>query len=73
MQDYLYNNSYWWLGSPGYFSYGTAREFIVINATNASYGNDVSISFGLRAVVSITSNTAISGGDGSQGTPWIIG
>ena len=73
MQDYLYNNSYWWLGSPYFFNGGNAREFRVSRANNASFYSDVYNGSGLRAVVSITSNTVITGGDGSQGTPWIIG
>ena len=76
MQDYLCNNSYWWLGSPRYFDSGYTTGFIVNNARNAygaSYSDTVDSSNGLRAVVSITSNTVITGGDGSQGTPWIIG
>ena len=73
MQDYLYNNSYWWLGSPNRFNSGSANEFIVDRANSASVSYYVNSSSGLRAVVSITSNTVITGGDGSQGTPWIIG
>ena len=73
MQDYLYNNSNWWLGSPNFWGYGYANEFIVSVARYASRSSRVSNGSGLRAVVSITSNTGITGGDGSQGTPWIIG
>ena len=73
MQDYLYNNSVWWLGSPGGFDGGSAIEFVVRDAYSAHSANFVNGGNGLRPVVSITSNTAITGGDGSQGRPWIIG
>ena len=72
MQDYLYNNSYWWLGSPNRFYWSTASMFFVSTYSKASDNANVQNNNGLRPVVSILSNTEITGGDGSQGSPWII-
>ena len=76
MQDYLYNNSYWWLGSPYNFrnvNSSVASVFRTESAFSVSFGSYVHGDSGLRPVVSILSNAEITGGDGSQGSPWLIG
>ena len=73
MQDYLYNNKMWWLGSPYYFNGGVAYIFNVNNNRNVNRNMNTSSIIGLRPVVSILSDTVVTGGDGSQTTPWIIG
>ena len=73
MHDYLDNNDWWWLGSPFNFFYGDTSGFRVDCGYGVYSASSINYRIGLRLVVSILSNTAITGGDGSQLTPWIIG
>ena len=71
MQDYLYNGSYWWLGSPNDFGDGYAYVFSVGNGYGANYGYYVGDSYGVRPVVSLSPNTSYTG-TGTTTDPFIV-
>ena len=71
MQDYLYNNSYWWLGSPVDFFNGSAVVFRVGDDNEANDGSSVGNSRGVRPVVSLSANTSYTG-TGTQADPFIV-
>ena len=68
---YLYTGSYYWLGSPYDFSYYNAFGFRVYST---GYLSDHSVSFanGVRPSVSLQPGTAITGGDGTVESPYIV-
>jgi len=72
---YLYKNASsdnWWTASPMGIDGSNAYEWYVHSAGNL-YGNYVNDSYGLRPVVSLKSTTTIvSGGVGSQGSPYVV-
>ncbi len=61
MQDYLYNNSSSWLGSPRDFGDSTAYVFLVYCANNLNDHNNVNGTRGVRPVVSLVPNISYSG------------
>ena len=71
MQDYLYNNDWWWLGSPSAFDEGGAYVIIVNHGNNVSYDLNVYYSRGVRPVVSLLPNTSYTG-SGSTTDPFIV-
>ena len=74
MQDYLYNSSYYWLGSPGGFysgDSGGAFVFLVYRGYEADRSNYVHISRGVRPVVSLSPNTSYTG-SGTTTDPFIV-
>ena len=68
---YLYTGSYWWAGSPYYFSVNSAREFIV-DSTGSLNNINVNIANGVRPSVSLRPGTSITGGDGTVESPYTI-
>ena len=71
MQDYLYNSSYWWLGSPSGFGEGGAGVFGVGHGYIAGIDGFVNSSRGVRPVVSLSANTSYTG-TGTQADPFIV-
>ena len=67
--SYLYTSLYSWSLSPNYFNFNSAYGF---------YWNSYSVNYrvdnarAVRPVVSLTPGTAVSDGDGSANTPWVI-
>ncbi|MEG0799428.1 MAG: hypothetical protein RSG51_03310, partial [Bacilli bacterium] len=79
--SYLYDNAkrsaavgYWWVSSPFGYNYGYANVFFVygsdypgqLNANSVNYG------WGLRAVISLASDTLTVSGNGTQASPYAI-
>ena len=68
---YLYTNQNSWLGSPSYFySSGLAKEFVFYSSGCLNY-NNVDISNGVRAVVSLSSKAKLSG-YGTYSNPYTV-
>ncbi len=72
MQDYLYNYSYYWLGSPRYFNGSSANVYVVNNDVSLNNGNFVHSARGVRPVVSVNANTRYISGDGSMAKPFFV-
>ena len=70
MQDYLYNNSYYWLGSPRAFIGAGARVFAVDDDRVANVGRVIN-SRGVRPVVSLSANLGFTG-TGTTADPFIV-
>ena len=68
---YLYTNQYYWALSPYYFYYSNAR---VIGVYSTGYIDVIYVvnPYGVRPVVSLTSNAVIASGDGTQNNPYTI-
>ena len=71
MQDYLYNNSSSWLGSPSNFYSSNASVFSVRNANDLNIRNNVNYAVGVRPVVSLVPNTSYSG-TGTTTNPFVV-
>ena len=72
MKDYLYNNSYYWTGSPSHSRTSYANVCTVYNADNLSpYFSVTNASFGVRPVVSLKANTSYTG-TGTLTDPFIV-
>ena len=71
MQDYLYNNYYYWLGSPYYFGSSYADVFNVFNANFLNNNNGVNYTSGVRPVVSLVPNTSYTG-SGTTTNPFVV-
>ena len=71
MQDYLYNNSTYWLGSPGNFNGSCAYVFIVYNANYLRHNGSANNAYGVRPVVSLVPNTSYSG-TGTTTNPFVV-
>ncbi|MEG1143391.1 MAG: hypothetical protein RSD96_02300, partial [Bacilli bacterium] len=78
---YLYDNAkrsgiagFWWLSSPYYFRYEFAYVFFVYGSSFPGNlaGNGVTNATELRAVISLTSDTLIVSGNGTQSSPYTI-
>jgi hypothetical protein len=62
---------YWWLGSPYYFGSSDARGRIVY--ASGDYVNySVNYAYGLRPTIVLKPGIAISGGDGTYNSPYVI-
>ena len=77
MRDYLYNNDYYWTGSP-FISYSSyAYVFTVNRANNLSHAEDpgryynVNYTYGVRPVVSLKKGTSYTG-TGTLTDPYIV-
>ena len=70
---YTYSTSHYWTLSPRYFgvSDAAALEFIL---SSAGYPNNIWVdySFGVRAVINLSSEAQISGGIGTADDPFVI-
>ena len=71
MKDYLYNNSYYWTGSPSSFRTSSASVFTVYNADYLINNSNVNNTYGVRPVVSLKANTSYSG-TGTLTDPFIV-
>ena len=71
MQDYLYNNSPTWLGSPGYYYSSVAIVFDVGYGSYLYIHNNVTMTFGVRPVVTLLPNTAYTG-TGTKTNPFVV-
>ncbi|MEG1995458.1 MAG: InlB B-repeat-containing protein, partial [Bacilli bacterium] len=78
---YLYDNAkrgdtagYWWVSTPFYFNYGNACIFTVFGSSNPGHlnFNYVNNAVGLRAVISLASDTLTISGNGTQESPYTI-
>ena len=71
---YLYNGNYFWTLSPSYFnSYSSlANVWLVMPSGCLSPWYRVAYSFGVRPVISLRADTAITKGDGSSLNPFVI-
>ncbi|MEG2147466.1 MAG: hypothetical protein RRZ30_02525 [Bacilli bacterium] len=78
---YLYDNAkrsgnagYWWVSSPCRFNSGYARVFFVNGVDDPGNLNNgtVSNAFGLRAAISLASDTLTVSGNGTQVSPYAI-
>jgi len=71
---YLYNGKYFWTLSPSYFSsyYSLARVWYVMPSGSLVLWSNVADSFGVRPVISLRADTAITKGDGSSLNPFVI-
>ena len=67
--SYLYTSLYSWSLSPHYFYHVLAYGFFWYSYSNSS---SVQVTHAVRPVVSLTPGTAVSDGDGSANTPWVI-
>ncbi len=72
MSDYLYNNSWYWLGSPDGFYNSIAYEFGVFNAYSLLNSINVDNALGVRPVVSLEVNTSYTSGNGSMASPFFV-
>ena len=61
----------YWVFSPINFGNNDASVRRV-NAAGGGSSNLVNLALGLRFVVSLNSGTVITGGDGSEESPWIV-
>ena len=72
--NYYLNNPaiYWWTMSPVGFSSPYSRVWYVHTPGNIRTG-DVTTASRLRAVLNLTADTQITGGDGTKENPFTIG
>ena len=71
--NYLYTKQNYWTMSPNRFtSSGYANVFLVGSSGHLSW-YDVSFGYGVRPVVNLKSSVQITGGNGSSGSPYVIG
>ena len=71
---YLYTGQNWWAGSPFNFFYNSRYAFeFYVTSNGLLYGSSVVSTNGVRPVVSLASGYTISDGDGSTGSPYIVG
>ena len=68
---YLYNNTYFWAMSPAGFSSSNSTVWAV-NTVGCIVNVSVTNSYRLRAVLNLTTDTQISGGDGSKDSPFVV-
>ncbi len=70
--NYLYTGQEYWTMSPFSFYNSYASVFVV--GLNGGLGsNSVDYEHGVRPVVNLKSDITFTGGNGSQGAPWIVG
>ena len=71
---YLYNGMYFWTFSPSYFEprYSNARVWFVMPSGSLNPGYGVTNSFGVRPVINLRADTAITKGDGSSLNPFVV-
>ena len=70
---YLYTNSNYWTMSPRYFNSGSAYVFAVSSYGVLNYWDVSNTAPGVRPVINLKSSVQITGGDGSSGSPYVIG
>ena len=70
MKDYLYNNSYYWTGSPNFSNSSGANVFTVSYANNLNIG-DGNDTDGVRPVITLKANTPYTG-TGTLTDPFIV-
>ena len=69
---YLYTNSVYWTMSPSYFYNGGANVFDVLSTGYLIDNGDVNYARGVRPVLNLKADTAISGGDGTADSPFVV-
>ena len=71
---YLYNGKYYWTLSPSYFNsgYSIANVWIVMPSGGLNPWNHVAHSIGVRPVINLRADTAITKGDGSSLNPFVL-
>ena len=70
--NYLYTKQDYWTLSPYYFNGRRARVFLVDSTGNLDWYS-VNDDYGVRPVVNLKSSVQITGGNGSSGSPYVIG
>ena len=70
MQDYFYNNYYYWLGSPSQFI-GNAYVFYSIRSIQSGTERILTNSFAYRPVVTLSANTPYTG-SGTTTNPFVV-
>ena len=68
---YLYTNSTFSSMSPLSFM-GIDTYFLTVNSNGSIYSNNISNSYGIRPVISISPYAIISGGDGTSTNPYVV-
>ena len=73
MYDYLYNDYYYWLGSPLAFTAGTYANVFGVNYARGvyDYNEYVGSSHGVRPVVTLVANTEYTG-TGTTTNPFVV-
>ena len=71
---YLYNGKYYWTLSPSYFdsNYSIANVWLVMPSGSFDSGYSVTNSLGVRPVINLRADTAITKGDGSSLNPFVV-
>ena len=69
--NYLYTGQHYWTMSPSY--YPDAHVFYVYSAGQLNNSHVNSTALGVRPVVNLKSSVQITGGNGSSGSPYVIG
>ena len=74
MNYYLYNSRYFWTLSPSYFysNYSHAYVWSVMPSGSLNSWSYVTYSFGVRPVINLKADTAVTKGDGSSLNPFVI-
>lgn len=71
MEDYLNNNSQYWLGTPAYFDGSDTGVFRIRNATGLGCIGFVYNTFGVRPVITLKANTPYTG-SGTMMDPFVV-
>ena len=70
---YLYQNGIYWSMSPGIFEFNNYAIYeFTQNSPGTATNYDVSANFGLRPVINLQSDVAISGGVGTSDNPYVV-
>ena len=71
---YLYNGKYYWTLSPSYFdsNYSIANVWLVMPSGSFDSGYSVTNSLGVRPVINLRADAAITKGDGSSLNPFVV-
>ena len=73
LSNYLYTLENYWTMSPYDFESDVARVFYVYAIGNLYGDNLVASAFGVRPVINLKADVQITGGNGSSGSPYVIG